>query len=67
MMGGCPNFQGGKAGNIRENGLKTGNSLAMQSGKWTTPDQNFGKSPLLSISRDLTTIILNYKKLLPKK
>ena len=45
MLGECPNFQGGTGGKIRENGPKTGNSLAIHVGKWEILDHNFGKPP----------------------
>ena len=45
MLGEWPNFQGGTGGKIRENGPKTGTSLALHMGKWEILAHNFGKSP----------------------
>ena len=47
MLGEWPNFHGGTDGKIRENGPKTGNSLAMRMEKWEILYQNFGISPWL--------------------
>ena len=52
---------------MRENGPKTGNSLALRTGKWEILDQNVGKSPLVSIFRHSITILLHYKRIYPKK
>ena len=63
MLGECPNFQGGMGGKIRENGPKTGNSIAMRKGKWEIQDQNFGKSPgylFLDIQLQFCCIITKY-------
>ena len=49
-------------GKIRENGPKTGNSLAMRMGKWEILDQNFGKSlvSILDIQLEFCCIIKEY-------
>ena len=67
MFGECLNFQGGWGEKIRENGSKTGNSLAMQVGKRGIPDQNFDKSSLVSIFRHSIAILSQYRKISPKK
>ena len=67
MLEECSNFQGGTGGKIRENGPKTGNSLALCMEKWEILDQNFGKSPLVSIFRYSVTFLLQYKRIYHKK
>ena len=60
MLGECPNLQGGTGRKIRENEPKIGNSHAMGMEKLEILDQNFGKSPLISIFRHSITILLHY-------
>ena len=57
-IGGCPNFQGGTAGKIRENGPKTGNSFIMQIEKVGNSRPGFWQVHLLTIFRHSTTIAL---------
>ena len=52
---------------MRENGPKTGNSYVMRKGKWEILDQDFEKSPLVSIFRHSITTVLHYKRIYPKK